>query len=34
MERKIIYILREDMYHEWSWENGATNLICVSHNIY
>lgn len=34
MERKIIYILREDMYHEWSWENGATNLIYVSHNMY
>lgn len=27
------YILREDMYHEWAWENGATNLISVSHNL-
>ena len=34
MERKHVFILREDMYHEWSWENGATNLIFVSHNVY
>lgn len=28
-----VYVLREDMYHEWLWENGATNLIMVSDNI-
>lgn len=30
---EYVYILREDMYHEWAWENGATNLISVSHNL-
>ena len=34
MERNYVFILREDMYDEWAWENGATNLICVSHNMY
>ena len=34
MERKLVYILREDFYDEWSWECGATNLIFVSHNLY
>lgn len=28
--KKFVYVLREDMYHEWAWENGATNLIAVS----
>lgn len=28
-----IYVLRQDMYNEWAWENGATNLICVSYDI-
>lgn len=28
-----IYVLRQDLYNEWAWENGATNLICVSYNI-
>lgn len=31
---KEIYVLREDFYDEWSWECGATNLICVSNNVY
>jgi hypothetical protein len=30
---EYVYILREDMYNEWAWENGATNLISVSHNL-
>lgn len=34
MGRNYVFILREDMYDEWAWENGATNLICVSHNMY
>ena len=28
-----IYVLRLDLYNEWAWENGATNLICISYNI-
>lgn len=28
-----VYILRQDLYNEWAWENGATNLICVSYDI-
>ena len=28
-----MYLLREDMYNEWSWENGATDIICLSKNI-
>ena len=28
-----IYVLRQDLYNEWAWENGATNLICVSYDI-
>ena len=28
-----MYLLREDMYNEWSWENGATEIICLSNNI-
>lgn len=31
--KEYVYILREDMYNEWAWENGATNLISVSHNL-
>lgn len=27
-----MYLLREDMYHEWSWENGATDIVCLSNN--
>lgn len=27
-----MYLLREDMYNEWSWENGATDIICLSNN--
>ena len=27
-----MYLLREDMYNEWSWENGATDIICLSKN--
>lgn len=27
-----MYVLREDMYHEWSWENGACEIICLSNN--
>ena len=34
MENKIVYILREDFYDEWSWECGATNFIMVSNNLY
>ena len=30
---EYVYVLREDMYNEWAWENGATNLISVSHNL-
>lgn len=30
---EYVYILREDMYNEWAWENGATNLISVSYNL-
>lgn len=33
MEMEYIYVLREDMYHEWAWENGATNLISSSYNL-
>lgn len=33
MEMEYIYVLREDMYNEWAWENGATNLISVSYNL-
>lgn len=25
-----MYLFREDMYNEWSWENGATDIICLS----
>lgn len=32
MEDKV-YVLRQDLYNEWAWENGATNLICVSKDI-
>ena len=28
-----MYLFREDMYNEWSWENGATDIICLSNNI-
>ena len=28
-----MYLLREDMYNEWAWENGATDIICLSNNI-
>lgn len=28
-----MYLLRKDMFHEWSWENGATDIICLSNNI-
>lgn len=31
--KEYIYVLREDMYHEWAMENGATNLISVSYDI-
>ena len=27
-----MYLLREEMYNEWSWENGATDIICLSNN--
>ena len=27
-----MYLFREDMYNEWSWENGATDIICLSKN--
>lgn len=27
-----MYLLREDMYNEWSWENGATDIIVLSKN--
>ena len=27
---EYVYVLREDMYNEWSWENGATDIICLS----
>ena len=27
-----MYLLREDMYNEWSWENGATDIICLTNN--
>ena len=27
-----MYLLREDMYNEWSWDNGATDIICLSNN--
>jgi hypothetical protein len=30
---KEIYILREDLYNEWAWENGATNLIVTTYDI-
>ena len=30
---KEIYILREDLYNEWAWENGATNLIVATYDI-
>ena len=33
MEMEYIYVLREDMYNMWAWENGATNLISVSYNL-
>lgn len=29
---EYVYVLREDMYNEWSWENGATDIICLSKN--
>lgn len=28
-----MYLLREDMFHEWAWENGATEIICLSNNV-
>ena len=28
-----MYLFREDMYNEWSWENGATDIICLSKNF-
>ena len=31
---EYVYILREDMYHEWAWENGADTIISVSHKLY
>ena len=31
--KDFVYILREDMYNEWSLECGATNLISVSYNL-
>lgn len=31
--KDFVYVLREDMYHEWAWENGSTNLIAVSDDI-
>lgn len=30
---EYIYVLREDMYNEWAWECGATNLVSVSYNL-
>lgn len=27
-----MYLLREDMYNEWSFENGATDIIMLSNN--
>ena len=30
---RYVYVLRLDFYHEWAWENGASNLIMVSDNI-
>lgn len=27
-----MYLFREDMYNEWSWENGATDIIVLSKN--
>lgn len=28
----MMYLFREDMYNEWSWENGSTDIICLSKN--
>ena len=33
MKTIYVYVLRRDLYNEWAWENGATNLICVSYSI-
>ena len=32
-EKDFVYVLREDLYNEWAWENGASNLICICDNL-
>lgn len=32
-EKNVVYVLREDLYNEWAWENGASNLICICDSI-